>query len=82
MSSAWSWFVIALVVLNVAGCLALLWYTSRPRKDGTDGTAGTGHVWDGDLSEYDKPLPRWWINLFYLTIAFGIGYLAMRLVRR
>ena len=37
--------------------------------------AGTGHVWDGDLREYDKPLPRWWINLFYLTIVFSIGYL-------
>ena len=27
-------------------------------------------------TEYDKPLPRWWINLFYLTIVFAIGYLA------
>jgi cytochrome c oxidase cbb3-type subunit 3 len=77
MSSGWSWFVIALVVLNVAGCLVLLWYTSRPRKDGTDGTAGTGHVWDGDLSEYDKPLPRWWINLFYITIVFTVAYLVI-----
>ena len=24
----------------------------------------TSHVWDGDITEYNKPLPRWWINLF------------------
>lgn len=75
MSTGWSWYVIALVALNVAGCVALLWWTSGKRKDGGDGTAGTGHVWDGDITEYDKPLPRWWINLFYITIVFTIGYL-------
>jgi cytochrome c oxidase cbb3-type subunit 3 len=75
MKSGWSWYVIVLVVLNIIGCTALLWGTSRKRADGNDGTKGTGHVWDGDLTEYDKPLPRWWINLFYLTIAFAIGYL-------
>ena len=34
MSSAWSWFVIALVVLNIGGCVWLLWYTSRKRGGG------------------------------------------------
>jgi cytochrome c oxidase cbb3-type subunit 3 len=33
-------------------------------------------VWDGDLTEYNKPLPRWWINLFWLTIVFALAYLA------
>jgi cytochrome c oxidase cbb3-type subunit 3 len=36
----------------------------------------TSHHWDGDLTEYNKPLPRWWINLFWLTIAFSLAYLA------
>jgi cytochrome c oxidase cbb3-type subunit 3 len=73
MKTGWTWYVIALVVLNVAGCIVLLWATSRKRPGG-DGSEGTGHVWDGDLREYDKPLPRWWINLFYITIIFSIGY--------
>ena len=77
MSSAWSWFVIALVVLNIGGCVWLLWYTSRKRGGGLPTGETTGHVWDGDLTEYNKPLPRWWINLFYLTIVFAIGYLAL-----
>ena len=73
MSSAWSWYVILLVVINIVGYTLLLWWTSRTR--GTSATATTGHVWDGDITEYNKPLPRWWINLFYLTILFSIGYL-------
>ncbi|MGN6224004.1 cytochrome-c oxidase, cbb3-type subunit III [Pseudoxanthomonas sp.] len=75
MNSGWSWYVIALVVLNIVGCAWLLWWTAR-RRPGDPAPEETSHVWDGDLTEYNKPLPRWWINLFYLTIAFGIGYIA------
>jgi cytochrome c oxidase cbb3-type subunit 3 len=72
MSTGWSIFVAALVIINIAGCLWLIWYTSR-REPGEPET--TGHVWDEDIREYNKPLPRWWVNLFYITIAFSIGYL-------
>lgn len=34
----------------------------------------TGHVWDGDLQEYNNPLPRWWLFAFYGTVIFAIGY--------
>ncbi|MHC5225755.1 cbb3-type cytochrome c oxidase N-terminal domain-containing protein [Ignatzschineria sp. LJL83] len=37
-------------------------------------TNTTGHVWDGDLQEYNNPLPRWWLYAFYATIVFAIGY--------
>ncbi len=73
-NSLWSIFVAAFTVLGIAGCLLLLWKTSRvrvaPRSDNT-----TGHVWDGDLREMNNPLPLWWVGLFVLTIVFGIGYL-------
>lgn len=74
MSSGWSWYVITLVALNLAGCVWLLWWTGR-RRTGDPGPEDTSHWWDGDLTEYNKPLPRWWLNLFYLTIVFAIGYL-------
>lgn len=74
MSGGWSWYVIALIALNIAGCVWLLWWTSR-RRPGDPLPEDTSHVWDGDLTEYNKPLPRWWINLFYITIVFAIGYL-------
>jgi cytochrome c oxidase cbb3-type subunit 3 len=36
----------------------------------------TGHVWDGDLQEFDNPVPRWWVWCFYLTAIFtGIYWL-------
>ena len=74
MSSGWSWYVIALIVLNIGGCAWLLWWTAK-RRPGDPKPEDTSHVWDGDLTEYNKPLPKWWINLFWLTIVFGIGYL-------
>lgn len=33
----------------------------------------TGHAWDG-IREYNKPLPKWWLYTFYVTIVWGIGY--------
>lgn len=75
MSNAWSWYVIALVVLNIAGCVALLWWTGK-RRPGDPAPTDTSHFWDEDITEYNKPMPRWWINLFYITVVFAIGYMA------
>ena len=38
------------------------------------GVQTTGHVWDGDLQEYNNPLPAWWTYAFYITILFAIVY--------
>lgn len=34
----------------------------------------TGHVWDGDLQEYNNPLPVWFVWAFYATILFSVVY--------
>ncbi|MEQ1661994.1 MAG: cytochrome-c oxidase, cbb3-type subunit III [Thiobacillus sp.] len=34
----------------------------------------TGHAWDGDLQEYNNPLPTWWVYTFYATFVFAIAY--------
>ncbi|MDS4041627.1 MAG: cytochrome-c oxidase, cbb3-type subunit III [Candidatus Competibacter sp.] len=34
----------------------------------------TGHAWDGDLQEYNNPLPRWWLWCFYGTVVFSVLY--------
>ena len=75
MSTGWTWYVIALVAINIVGYVWLLWWTAR-RRPGDPKPEDTSHVWDGDITEYNKPLPKWWINLFYLTIVFAIGYMA------
>ena len=34
----------------------------------------TGHAWDGDLQEYNNPLPVWWVYTFYATVIFAVIY--------
>jgi cytochrome c oxidase cbb3-type subunit 3 len=79
MTTGWSLFVIILTVLNIAACVWMLRWTSKPRtaNEKIGGGADTGHVWDRDLREYNNPLPKWWLWLFYITIAFGVLYLAL-----
>ena len=41
--------------------------------DEHSGVETTGHEWDG-IKELDTPLPRWWLIIFYATIAFSVVY--------
>ena len=50
---------------------------AKPLKKEPRQVETTGHSWDGDLTEYNKPLPRWWLNLFYATIVFALAYLVL-----
>lgn len=75
MSGAWSIYVILLSVLVVGGSAWLLAVTAK-KPDKKEGET-TGHVWDGDLAEYNNPLPRWWLWLFIGTIIFAAGYLVL-----
>jgi cytochrome c oxidase cbb3-type subunit 3 len=42
--------------------------------DTVTGVETTGHVWDGDLKELNKPLPKWWLYVLYACIVWAIGY--------
>lgn len=42
--------------------------------DDVTGVETTGHVWDNDLRELNKPLPKWWLYTFYVTVIWAIGY--------
>ena len=33
----------------------------------------TGHSWDG-IEEFNNPLPRWWLWIFYACIVWAIWY--------
>ena len=79
MTSGWSLFIILVTLTYILGCVWLLRWTSKPKAAGEKigGGADTGHVWDKDLREYNNPLPRWWLWLFYITVVFAIGYLVL-----
>src|SRR5690348_13965220 len=77
MSLGHSLFIIVLTIANIGGALWLLWWTRRSRDELSVTTETTGHVWDEDLRELNNPLPRWWLWLFIITVAFGGVYLAL-----
>ena len=87
-SGFWNIYVLVLVIASIAACAWLLWATGKvkvtaPKGAAKAGSGGrnqvdvTGHVWDGDLQEYNNPLPKWWSNLFWITIVFGVVYLIL-----
>jgi len=79
MTSGWSLFIVVVVILNILACVWLLRWTAKPKSAGEKigGGADTGHVWDKDLREYNNPLPKWWLWLFYITVAFAVLYLVL-----
>jgi cytochrome c oxidase cbb3-type subunit 3 len=75
-SSFWNWFIIIPTVGGIIACFLLIRWLSTAIKPEDEGKE-MDHVWDGDLVELNNPLPRWWLNLFYITLYFSIGYLAL-----
>ena len=76
-SSFWGYYIATLTIGGLAFCVFLLTAMSTRKKKVSEKPELHGHVWDGDLQEYNNPLPRWWMGMFYITIAFGIGYLIL-----
>lgn len=76
MSAAWSWYVTLLSLANILACVWLIRWTAKKRPGEGAASDTTGHEWDG-LREYNNPMPRWWLGLFYLTIVFGLVYLLL-----
>ena len=88
VSDFWGFYVAIATLVSIGACGLLLFLTGRMRVkaaakaprgrgSGVGNVSTTGHVWDGDLAEYNNPVPRWWMWLFYLTIAFALAYLVL-----
>jgi cytochrome c oxidase cbb3-type subunit 3 len=76
MSTFWHWWVVILTLANIAGIYWLIRWTSKKRPGEAAEGAETGHSWDG-LTEFNNPLPRWWLWMFYITIVFALIYLVL-----
>ena len=70
----WSVYVAGATLVGMVACLLLLWLTAR-KKVAAASDNSTGHVWDGDLTEMNNPLPLWWVGLFIATVVFSLLYL-------
>ena len=77
ISPGWSYYIAIVTIVSILFCVWLALSMAKSRH--TAGSAGTttGHVWDGDLQEYNNPLPRWWLGLFLITCAFAFVYLLL-----
>ncbi|WP_394205984.1 cytochrome-c oxidase, cbb3-type subunit III [Shewanella waksmanii] len=75
MSSFWSLWITILTIVVIAGCFILLKVVSK-NTTGVEEGESMGHSFDG-IEEINNPLPKWWSYMFYVTIVFGVVYLAL-----
>ncbi|MDR1854499.1 MAG: cytochrome-c oxidase, cbb3-type subunit III [Azoarcus sp.] len=75
ISGFWNLYVAGLVAFGLVFCLVVLIANMTARESGEPKLQG--HVWDETLREYNNPLPRWWLYLFWGTVLFAIVYLVL-----
>ncbi|MDR2688870.1 MAG: cytochrome-c oxidase, cbb3-type subunit III [Azoarcus sp.] len=73
LSGFWNVYVMGLIAFGLLFCLVVLVTNLKASGDGKL----QGHVWDETLQEYNNPLPQWWMYLFWFTVIFAVGYLAI-----
>ena len=76
-SGFWSYFISIIALGGIVFCVWLLFSQRAWLKKEVKQAENTGHVWDGNLSELNNPVPRWW-TVFYLGLCvFALGYLVL-----
>ncbi|MGI2169998.1 cytochrome-c oxidase, cbb3-type subunit III [Shewanella sp. MF05960] len=75
MSNFWSIWISVLTIVVIVGCFILLKLVNN-NYTGVEEGKSMGHKFDG-IEELNNPLPKWWAYMFYLTIVFGVIYLAL-----
>jgi cytochrome c oxidase cbb3-type subunit 3 len=75
LHEGWGLYIAIMTLASIVACAVLLKSLSTRRSAPGEKVDTTGHTWDDDLTEWNNPLPRWWMWLFYITIVFSLGYL-------
>lgn len=77
ISDFWHYYIAAVTLVSILG---IAWFlnsqTMRKLAPGEQAEV-LDPTFDDDLQELNNPLPRWWLYMFYLLIAFGIVYLVL-----
>lgn len=74
VSGFWNMYVVVIVLASILACAVLLYVQGKAKF--TPGKT-MGHVWDGDLEEYNNPMPKWWSWMFVITVVFALVYLVL-----
>jgi cytochrome c oxidase cbb3-type subunit 3 len=76
MSSFWNWYIIIIVLGLIFGSAILLYFTHNIDTGDIKEGESMGHSFDG-IEELNNPLPKWWNLMFWITIIYSLGYLAL-----
>ena len=77
VSPFWDWFITIVCLASILACYLLVIWQSGGHRPSGDEVKTMGHVWDENLEELNNPLPMWWLNMFYITMVFGLVYFAL-----
>jgi len=75
MPAFWAWFVAAGTIAFTIWCVWLIRWAGKQGPQNREDEDLVGHKWDGDLEEWNNPAPKWWLYLYFGTIAWGAAYL-------
>jgi len=77
MTAFWSWFVAIGTVVFIIWCVWLIGWSAKQGPQNKADEDLVGHKWDGDLEEWNNPAPKWWLYLYFITIAWAVGYMVV-----
>ncbi|MCQ9616761.1 cytochrome-c oxidase, cbb3-type subunit III [Paenalcaligenes niemegkensis] len=75
-NGGWSVYISLVAILGVVFCLWLLW-TQRSWLSPNKADEESAHVWDGNITELNTTVPRWWTIMYIALCAFAVGYLIL-----
>jgi cytochrome c oxidase cbb3-type subunit 3 len=75
VSSFWSYFIAVIALGGIIFCIWLLFSQRAWLKKTVAQVEDTGHVWDGDLTELNNPVPRWWTVMYLGLCAIALAVL-------
>lgn len=76
-SGIWGYYITAVALGGIIYCLILLFSQRAWLGKTVEEAENTGHVWDGDLTELNNPVPRWWTMMYLGLCVFGLAYLLL-----
>jgi len=77
VSGFWSYFISIIALGGIAWCVWLLFSQRAWLQKSVAQVENTGHVWDGNLTELNNPVPRWWTVMYLLLCIFALAYLVL-----
>ncbi|HUH40921.1 MAG TPA: cytochrome-c oxidase, cbb3-type subunit III [Castellaniella sp.] len=77
ISSFWGYYIAVIALGGIVWCVYLLFSQRAWLKRNVEVVEDTGHVWDGDLTELNNPVPRWWTVMYLALCIFALAYLVL-----